>query len=332
MNVFDCACGQRVYFENSVCLACGRQLGFSPEEGKLIALDDSASNRIRCARFSEGCNWLLSPGTPGDRCMSCALIGEPLAPSGPLQLEMDAAQRRLVYSLLRLQVPVLPKSQHPLGLEFRFPQSSPDTPVITGHDDGIITIDLAEADPAKREAMRVSMGESYRTLLGHFRHEVGHYMWQLLFDTEPRRESFRQLFGDERQDYQEALKKHYASPRTDFEAEFVSQYATSHPWEDWAETWAHYLHLLDSWEIARSFGISVSGGPRAAPGSPLDDKINEWVELMMAINSLNRSLGHADPYPFAIPDGVRTKLNFIDETVARAVPRLIETVSIAPAA
>jgi hypothetical protein len=89
-------------------------------------------------------------------------------------------------------------------------------------------------------------------LLGHFRHEVGHYFWDRLVATDPHQlEEFRVLFGDDRQDYGEALKRHYdEGAPANWQDTYISMYATMHPWEDFAETWAHYLHIVDTLETA----------------------------------------------------------------------------------
>jgi len=54
------------------------------------------------------------------------------------------------------------------------------TPVLTSHCNGLITLNIAEADDAERERRRVKFHEPYRTLLGHLRHEVAHYYWDRL--------------------------------------------------------------------------------------------------------------------------------------------------------
>jgi hypothetical protein len=204
--------------------------------------------------------------------------------------------------------------------------------VLTGHDGGVITVNINEADDVERERMRVSMHEPYRTLLGHFRHEVGHYYWDQLIAGTAEEAGFREMFGDERADYGEALKRHYAEGApTDWSAHFISAYASMHPWEDWAETWAHYLHILDTLETAYAFGLRVRPGlAEPADGLKADIRVDPyrlesfdaliglWLPLSFAVNSLNRSMGHPDLYPFVIPPAVMEKLRFIHGVCLRA--------------
>jgi hypothetical protein len=205
---------------------------------------------------------------------------------------------------------------------------------MTGHDEGLITIALAEADDSLRESRRGAMGEPYRTLLGHFRHEAGHYFWGVFFAFDPSVEAFRAVFGDERQDYAAALQRHYANGAPpDWQERYVSAYATAHPWEDWAETWAHYLHMLDTLETAASFGIAVNTtmadgaalasrityDPHTAPD--LGQLVQAWMPLTFAVNSLNRSMGQPDLYPFVLSPTVVAKLSYVHQRIAQATGR-----------
>jgi hypothetical protein len=200
--------------------------------------------------------------------------------------------------------------------------------VFSGHDNGLITLNIAEADDAEREKRRVNLHEPYRTLLGHFRHESAHYYWDQLIANTPRLAPFRELFGDETQDYAAALQKHYnQGAPADWQKQWVSAYASSHPWEDWAETWAHYLHIVDTIETAASFGISLAPKHPAAktmtadpkkvvrPGTGFDTILENWLPLTYALNSLNRGMGLPDLYPFVLSAPVTDKLHFIHETI-----------------
>jgi hypothetical protein len=242
----------------------------------------------------------------------------------------EEAKRRLFYSLIKLRLPIpTVKDDDDEPLVFDFLAEPPDHPsVVTGHDHGEITIALKEADDATREAARVSMGETYRTLLGHFRHEVGHYYWDRLVRDGGQEESFRALFGDERQDYNEALNRHYEQGApADWQTAFVSSYATMHPWEDWAETWAHYMHIIDTLEMAGAFGISIAPGISSDPDLGLaiafdphqpvemDVLIRAWLPLTYAVNCLNRSMGQPDLYPFVIPSMVVEKMAYIHRLI-----------------
>lgn len=323
MRTFDCACSNRLFFDNSVCLNCQSTVGFSLERANFVVLDDnrnSAKDRVRpCANYGSGlCNWVLEAGATSDLCLACRLNIE-TAISGDGDHErlqrVEMAKRRLVFSLLDLGLPVIPLNEDPGGVGFALRRGTADQPVIIGHADGLITLDLNEADPARREEIRKKLGEDYRTLLGHFRHEIGHYYWTRFFSSESALERFRAVFGDERADYNEALKTHYANPRTDFQDTHVSSYATSHPWEDWAETWAHYLHILDSWQTALAFGLRTHQGGAQSAKRPIQETLDDWCELMIALNSMNRSMGHSDAYPFQLAPQVREKLIFIDKIV-----------------
>jgi hypothetical protein len=197
---------------------------------------------------------------------------------------------------------------------------------MTGHASGLITLNLAEADDPERERQRKSMGEPYRTLLGHFRHEIAHYYWDRLVAA-PRIDEFRRLFGDEREDYEASLQRHYANgPAPDWPERFVTSYASSHPWEDFAETWAHYFHMIDTLETAFAFGMRLR--PKVAKGadlsaaidfdpyvSEMDRIIDAWLPLTFAANSLNRSMGQPDLYPFVVPPPVIWKLTFIHDLI-----------------
>jgi len=221
------------------------------------------------------------------------------------------------------------------GLAFDFlapppPNGPPAEPVMTGHEQGLITINLAEADDSERERMRQQMREPYRTLLGHFRHEIAHYYWDRLVRDAPGIEAFRQLFGDEREDYGAALQRHYSNgPPPDWQERFVTTYASTHPWEDWAETWAHYFHMVDTLETASAFGMRVR--PRVTKGAdlstaidfdphhaPLERIVDSWLPLTFAVNSINRSMGIADLYPFVLAPPVIVKLSFIHERIHAA--------------
>jgi hypothetical protein len=353
MRAFACDhCGQLLFFENSHCLRCGAPLGFAPEKLELRtleplfresyrAIDGSPHCRYRrCARAEvAACNWLVHESDPHELCVSCRLTSTvPALEDGHAQRAFalaEAAKRRLLYQLLDLGLPFVLRDDPPAdGLRFVLAFGTPTRPVITGHANGVITLDLSESDHVHRERLRHEFGEPYRTLLGHFRHEIGHYYWSRLVRQEPRLTQFRELFGDERQDYGEALKRHYrGEARTYWADRFVSAYAAAHPWEDWAETFAHYLHVHDTMQTAASFGLRVSpaapavpplGGKLAARASDdLDrsfaDVIAEWLPLTYAFNAVNRSMGKEDLYPFVLAPTVIEKLSFVHDLVRAMV-------------
>ena len=338
MRNFTCTCGNRIHFENDTCLVCGRELGFDSESMTLRPI--SAGDR-RCRNFSEWrvCNWLVKePGAA--LCDGCSLTEVVPDLNDPrrvkLWYEVEKAKRRLLFSLRSLGLPVEGKAECEDGLAFRIladarletaQATAPvEDPVMTGHDQGIITINLMEAAPDLREQMREAMDEPYRTVLGHFRHESGHYYWRRLVNAEPRLSKFRERFGDERGDYATALEAHYAQgPPPNWQASYVTPYATAHPLEDFAETWAHYLHMTDTLESAHDAGLRAGARTFASPLPPasaaFDRTLDDWQELASVMNSLNRSLGLPDPYPFSIAGATADKLHFIHDLVIASGPQ-----------
>ena len=293
----------------------------SRERRELVTLSPGAA---RCANLElAGCNWLVD--ATGELCASCRLTRTRPADDDAEGLEhfrdAEAAKRWLLFELGELGLPVQSWRERDGGLAFEL-LSSDRGPVTTGHADGVITLDVAESDDAHREALREQLGEPYRTVLGHFRHEIGHYYWPLLVPEGPARERCRALFGDEREDYGAALERHYETgPPPDWSQRFVSAYATMHPWEDWAETFAHYLHIWDTLQTAGAFGVNVRGAEAPAPdGGDFRELLDDWLPLTYALNALSRSMGRDDLYPFVLPAPVVDKLAFVHERVT-AAPR-----------
>lgn len=344
MRLFGCqGCGQPLYFENVICRSCGRRVGYLPRLTRMSALepvddgfralaDPDIAYRFCANADYESCNWLVRADSGHGFCIACRHNRTiPDLSSGNnllLWRRLETAKRRLFYSLLRLQLPLVTWTQDPAGLAFDF-LAPTHQPVMTGHLDGTITINLSEADDSERERQRGAMGEPYRTLLGHFRHEIAHHYWELLANNENSIDEFRAVFGDERADYGEALRVHHAAGAPeDWSARFVSAYASAHPWEDFAETWAHYFHIVDTLETARAFGISTQ--PRVASAASLDTPvdfdpyqanvdqlIDAWLPLTFAINSINRSMGLNDLYPFTIGPAIVVKLGYIYRLIHR---------------
>lgn len=319
MRVFACGrCGRRLYFENSSCLACGAPQSFDPDARELVVNEDA---RPRCANAALiGCNWLAD--APGRLCPSCALTTErPPADDhdaiGDL-MDAEAAKRWLLFQLGELGLPAESAAEREGGLEFRLLSSAYEH-VTTGHASGVITLDLAEVDDAHREEMRAQMGEQYRTVLGHFRHEIGHYYWPIVVGGTELEEEGRALFGDEREDYQAALQRHYATgPPPDWMDAHVSAYATMHPAEDWAETFAHLLHIHDSVQTAEAYDLRVAGAPQPSVDAAPDAVLRAWLALMPALNGMARSLGLDAPYPFVLTPPVIEKLAFAERAVRAA--------------
>ena len=339
MRDFACPrCGQQLVFENSQCLRCSSFVGFDIDSRGFAILGPDLRTELdpkreRCANAAiAACNWLVpvEGELPARRlCRSCALTRT--RPSDddivglPEFAEAEAAKRRLVFELVELGLPVIGRAQDPVaGVCFDL-LSSEQVAVVTGHDEGVITLDLAESDDVHREQLRVSMDEPYRTLLGHFRHEIGHAYFAALAEHGPARVEFESLFGDPDADYQQALDRHYSQgPPKDWREHFISAYATMHPAEDWAETFAHYLHIRDALDTAAAFGFAPAGATADRPNAGragFDRIIGLWLPLSWSLNMMNRSMGHADVYPFVLAPAALEKMRFVHDLITGpAVP------------
>ena len=190
--------------------------------------------------------------------------------------------------------------------------SGDEAPVTMGHASGLVTINASEADPAEIARRREDMGESYRTMIGHFRHELAHHLFERRAEDEAFADAFRARFGDERADYGEALQRHYANgPPEGWPEDHVTPYASAHPHEDWAETTAHLLHLTDMANSAEAAGLAMAGEPPRGWDAYADrDPVRLAAGLGLAFNHVNRSMGLNDLYPFVLPEPVRAKLAF----------------------
>jgi hypothetical protein len=348
MKLFKCQhCEQLLYFENTVCERCSHRLGFIPDIMNLSALEQKGDAWRTLAvdkkvyRFCANaefnvCNWMIEAGSPDAYCTACR-HNRTIPDTGVQEnliawQKIEVAKHRLFYTLMKLNLPLDERNENGgERLAFDFLASPPHVGgprVMTGHDNGLITLALEEADDAEREKRRTTMHEPYRTLLGHFRHEVGHYFWDLLVRDGGLVEDCRKIFGDEREDYGAALQAYYANGAPpNWQDNFISAYATSHPWEDFAETWAHYLHIVDTLEMARAFGMYVH--PRLARPGELDAQVDfdpytvrdpmplieTWIPFSNALNSLNRTMGLMDIYPFILSPPVVEKLSAIHDLI-----------------
>ncbi|MGO4394668.1 putative zinc-binding metallopeptidase [Variovorax sp. M-6] len=367
-RAYRCQCGRPVFLRNSQCLACRTPLGYVIERLGVVPLapagfqeaeadtftvfgDTSGRAYRRCANLMTpaACNWMVPAPREGDDpafgtdglvpglCLSCSVTRTipdlSIEGNGALWRSLELAKRRLISQLLALGLPVVTRLSDPVhGLAFDFLSHMAGGPhVLTGHEMGVITLNAEEAEDAVRERIRAEMREPYRTLLGHFRHEIGHYYWDLLVAPTPWIEGFRQLFGDERDDYATALRNHYdRGPPPDWADRFVTSYASSHPWEDWAETWAHYLHMADTADTAMSFGVDAQNvelasdlfglsdlwQPEHPDAARFLDFLNGWVRLTNVLNELSRSMGQPDCYPFVLPRRAVGKLQFIHQVIS----------------
>lgn len=334
MQRFPCpSCNNELHFDNLICLSCGNAVGYDPKNDNVVVSHSGlwtgfAQNNVFSAcsnRELISCNWLVD-GDVSKPCLSCkhTLIIPDL--SKPENCErwqkLENAKRLLFYSLFKFGLPVedtLDSSAQRLRFELKadvLADSGKKIPTITGHDNGLITINIEESDDGVREQHRIAMGEPYRTLIGHFRHEIAHYYWDVLIRDNGDTAQFRNIFGDERPDYGDALQRHYASgPPPQWEMRFVSAYASSHPWEDFAETWAHYFHMVDGLETAKSYNLidlNLAGlSPDPYKESLCQNLLKSWVPLTVSMNAMNRSIGNHDFYPFVLTDEISQKLKFI---------------------
>jgi len=338
---FTCPnCGQHLAFENSVCLSCDSPVGFSLEAMSFLVIASGGGDggvgsvdpqmyQLCANRHLAECNWLVRVEPVRQLCASCVLTRTRPGDDDTIALgafaDAERAKRRMIAELYELKLPIAGRDEDPEhGLAFDL-LSSADEQVLTGHASGVVTVDLAEGDDVHREQLRVEMDEPYRTLLGHFRHEIGHYYFYCLVGPSPDRvDQFTCLFGDPSADYQAALKRHYDDgPPTGWEQDFVSSYATMHPAEDWAETFAHYLHIRSTLDTAAAYGLAPANATyqmRVLGPSAFDTMIDIWLPLSWSLNMVNRSMGKGDLYPFVLPVPVLDKMRFVhtvvDETTA----------------
>jgi len=352
---YKCRCGSLIFFRNSFCLNCHTALGYDPVIGMVVPLDAGPQPNTwiaagadtlywRCANVNTAaaCNWLVpisGVAQPQSLCASCRLnrtIPDTSVPENQaLWFAIEKAKRRVISALIALGLPVRSKvSEDPVrGLAFDILRPLwAGHKILTGHEDGLITLNIEEADDVTREKIRLEMHEPYRTLVGHLRHEVGHYYWDQLINNTPYLQKYREIFGDERGNYDAALRKHYErGPNPAWARTFVSAYASVHPWEDWAETWAHYMHMLDTLSTASSFGLSAQSvdmpfipfTPEALWEQGADKEnflslLNTWLKLTAVLNELCRSMGQPDFYPFALPAATIRKLHFIHSIINSA--------------
>lgn len=363
MKTFTCQCGQDLFFENTRCNVCGRTLGFVPEELCLHSLEPMRDGQWRraaddgdtpalfrqCTNYyrENVCNWMVPSTDDHAFCVACRLneiipdLSDPRNRYYWYQIEL--AKRRLVYTLLQMRLEIEPRSERADGVSFAFlADSTADSEftdpvgdqlrVLTGHENGRITINLAEADDIARTRMQARMNERYRTLLGHLRHEIAHYYWDRLIRDAGRLQEFRAVFGDERMDYGPALERYYnQGARPDWQQYFISAYASAHPWEDWAESWAHLMHMTDTLETGYNYGFVIAGQAVSPPNmaahvdgteviseDTFDELMRDWVRLTIAINAINRSMGQPDAYPFVLSDPAKDKLHYLYRLIGYA--------------
>ncbi|WP_420391824.1 zinc-binding metallopeptidase family protein [Acuticoccus sp.] len=340
MKRFACRnCGNEIYFESTTCVRCGNTLGYAPQREAFLSTPlggtwtADGEHYALCANAEHlACNWLVPQAAADALCVACGHNRTIPDLSDADAIErwrcLEFAKRTLFYSLMRWRLPHPTKAEdEEKGLAFDLladttAEDGTINNVMTGHANGLITIAIAEGDDAERERRRTQMGEPYRTLIGHFRHEVGHYYWERLVSDAGRLDACRALFGDDREDYAEALQRHYREgPPPDWQDRFITSYASSHPWEDWAETFAHYLHMVDALETAASYGLRTRALGDVDTVVDLDpytegsvrDLLAAWVPVTVSLNAINRSMGQPDLYPFVVSVPVEEKLGFVHD-------------------
>ena len=304
MKRFECPnCSAPLFFANLRCGTCGEELQYEPTTDDFALLSRPCSQRVA----THVCNWVAGAA---EACRSCSLDSS--TADTELAVPFQQAKRRTLRQLHGFRVS--PENHEPT-LRFNLLTGTPSEPVTTGHAGGTVTLDISEADPARREQLRKDLGETYRTPLGHVRHEVGHWWWAAWSAraSEADLVAARELFGDERAEYESALATHYQ--RTDdgsWQEDYISFYASSHPFEDFAESFAHFLHVEDTLETAADHGMVDR---REGPGS--DDIAEVWPPLASAINEISLSMGTEEPYPFSPSRSALAKVSAAGATLKR---------------
>jgi hypothetical protein len=354
VRAFSCpVCNDFAPFESDACATCGTALGLHLPTKSMVAIADGSAtidgqHSVRCTQYGPlGCNW-LAPAEQTEyergRCLADSLIRREPAADDTLAREKlvptAAALRRLIYQLDDIGLPVDPFWRHDGGLAFDLLSSyTTGKKVIIGHAGGVITIDLVESLDDYRESLRVKLGEPYRTMLGHFRHEVGHYYQNVLVENGSGAEKYlgqcRELFGDERAGYGDAIARHYESGApVGWGESFISEYATMHPWEDFAECFAHYLHITDTMDTSREAGMVLLAervrfaAPRdivpleSYGEEPIERLLFDWRWMSMFFNRVNTAMGKNPLYPFEIPAAVTAKLGFIHRVIRETGRRI----------
>ena len=316
MRVFQSPLGDGIVFFDNLLSPDMVPVGYDPETRAFV------SDVAFCAnREVIGCNWVATE--PGALCEACAMTKmapDTSIPGAVNNWAKTEAAKRWVLVNLRHWGWFGPRDT---GVRPIFHMLAEGVePVVMGHANGVITISITESDPVLNVMRREALDESYRTMIGHLRHELAHMIWWRLSIEDEFLDGFRALFGDERADYRAALDRHYAEgPPGGWQDRFLSSYASAHPHEDWAETAAHVLHLIDIADSALAVGLTGPDVPDLtwdAYGEP-DSGVLMTIaaELAMRINHVNRSMGLSDLYPFVLTDATRRKLAFVHKWLRR---------------
>jgi hypothetical protein len=354
MKPYPCPnCARPNHFEVRVCPNCSFTLGYDPASDQLLFLGDGATtwrdaegaehDVVVCANNNDYkiCNWLVPSVGDQPLCLACKhnrTIPDLTGPNVPERwAKIEAAKRRLFHTLLHMNLPIETVAEAEAngtspGLSFDFlydpvGEQTGTVQITTGHEAGVITLNLLEADDVQRERMRTRLGEPYRTILGHFRHEVGHYYFSRLIEDTDEVENFRKVFGDERVSYEQAKSQHYGEGGSGWTTDYVSAYATMHPWEDFAETFAHLMHIVDALATLDGFGMRMTKWhwQEDEPGVDFDpyraetsQLVQQWGPFAFAENAVNRSMGQPDLYPFQLSQTIVNKIDYINRLLRRA--------------
>jgi hypothetical protein len=380
MNTYQCTCGNRLFFNNTICIKCGSEVAWCEAcravapleqsevaEAALPTLPAAASapnisgsatatmapppaitaqptatfaaatavyrcgnptchaTVVKCKNYSEEhvCNRVFVPSAASEEeglCKACRLNDfiPDLTINGNRELwaKLELAKRRLLFQLDELGLRYSPEDVgEETPLQFDFVASLPEAQVLTGHADGRITINISEADSVERERVRKQMHEPHRTLIGHMRHEVGHYYWMTLVEGKCEDEC-NAVFGDYRNPpYAKALEQYYAAgPALDWKTRFVSAYATAHPWEDFAETWGFYLDMFAVVTTMHHHLPALITDPWSLT---IEALAKTYQQLGLFFNEVNRTMGLKDLVPEVISPDVIKKLIFIDGLTGR---------------
>ncbi|MEE4022020.1 putative zinc-binding metallopeptidase [Gordonia sp. PKS22-38] len=360
MHALTCpVCNALSGFDPQHCPSCGSSVGIHlPSQSLAVVATEGVQidgrQWVRCSNATRtGCNWLtlaeVDEGSIGlrGRCFPCSLVRRDPDPDDTIAVEKLTSTTRdlrmLIYQLADLGLPVEPFWRTEGGLAFDLLSSqTTGQQVIIGHANGVVTIDLAESLDAHRERLRVDLGEAYRTMLGHFRHEVGHYFEHILVETGGGATEYlaeaREIFGDERVSYRDAIDRHYTyGPPRNWQDSYISEYATMHPWEDFAECFAHYLHITGTIDTARESGLMLESDQvsftmdrdivplKSYADVPIERLLYDWKWLSTMFNRVNAAMGARPLYPFDIPRPVVRKLGFVHRVIRESATRLAIT-------
>lgn len=309
-----------LFFRNSTSPS-GDAVVLDPLQRVYLRVND---DNVPCVNRAQiDCNWRAARDK--SHCLSCDLTltvpdldeGQNIA----LWAEAEAAKRWALAGLMRWGYFIPTDGVDPPKFRFLSERvtGGGSVKVVMGHTSGVVTINVQEADPAIREFRRQQMEERYRTMTGHIRHELGHALFARLTGLDGFLPAFRALFGDETQPYAPALKAYYgAGPRADFASTHLTAYASAHPHEDWAETFAHCLNLVDMLDSARAAGLtSYETDPYR--DSEAARVLLAAADVGIALNHVNRSMGMSDIYPFVFSGKTLEKLCFVHHWVRQAV-------------